>query len=105
MEEKFFKYVLIVVFAFIAEMIDGGIGMGYGVSLTTFLLSIGIGTAVASATVHMSEIFTTLFSGISHFRFGNFEKKIFKYLVIPGVMGGILGSYLSVKLQDLDFIK
>jgi len=105
MEEKFFKYVLIVIFAFIAELIDGGIGMGYGVSLTTFLLSIGIGTAVASATVHISEIFTTFFSGMSHFKFGNFDKKIFTYLLIPGIVGGILGSYLSVKLQDISFIK
>ncbi len=82
MEEKFLRYFIVAIFAFIAQLIDGGIGMGYGVSLTSLLLSIGFGTAMASAAVHMSEIFTTLFSGVSHFKFGNFDKKIFTYLAV-----------------------
>ena len=105
MAEKFLRYLILVVFAFIAELIDGGLGMGYGVSLTSFLLSIGFATAVASASVHISEIFTTFVSGISHFKLGNFDKKIFKYLIIGGLPGGILGAYFAVKLQDFTFIK
>ena len=105
MTEKFFRYIILVLFAFIAELIDGGLGMGYGVSLTSFLLSVGFATAVASASVHMSEMFTTLVSGVSHFKLGNFDKKIFKYLIIGGLPGGILGAYFAVKLQGFTFIK
>lgn len=105
MEEKILRYLILVLFAFVAELIDGGIGMGYGVSLTSFLLSMGIGTAVASAAVHMSEIFTTLASGISHFRFGNFDRKTFVYLAIPGIVGGAIGAYISVKVQNISVIK
>ena len=99
------KLLIIFLFALIAELIDGGIAMGYGVSLTTLLLSIGIGTAVASASVHMAEVFTTLFSGLSHFKLGNFDKKIFAFLAIPGVIGGVLGAYGAVKFQDASSIR
>ena len=105
MEEKFLRYLILMVFAFLAELIDGGLGMGYGVSLTTLLLSVGFTTALASASVHISEVFTTLISGISHFKAGNFDKKIFKYLVITGIFGGSLGAYVAVKLQELTIIK
>lgn len=105
MEEKFLRYFIVAIFAFIAQLIDGGIGMGYGVSLTSLLLSIGFGTAMASAAVHMSEIFTTLFSGVSHFKFGNFDKKIFTYLAVSGVIGGAVGAYTAVKFQDISLIK
>src|SRR3989338_1846551 len=105
MAEKFLTYAILLVFAFIAELIDGSLGMGYGVSLTTFLLNSGFSTAIASASVHISEIFTTLVSGVSHFKAGNFEKKIFKFLAIGGVFGGILGAYLAVRLQEISFIK
>jgi len=103
--EKTIRYIILILFAFIAELIDGGLGMGYGVSLTSFLLSMGFATAIASASVHMSEIFTTFVSGVSHFKLGNFDKKIFKYLVITGVIGGVLGAYFAVKLQEFTFIK
>ncbi|MBI4357261.1 MAG: sulfite exporter TauE/SafE family protein [Gammaproteobacteria bacterium] len=105
MEERFLKYGIVFIFAFIAELIDGTIGMGYGVSLTTFLLSFGMGTAMASAVVHISEIFTTFVSGVSHFKIGNFDKKIFICLVIPGVIGGAAGAYSAVKFQNASLIK
>lgn len=79
---------------FIAQMIDGALGMAYGVSSTTFLLSLGVPTKIASASVHVSEMFTTLASGISHLKFGNVDKALFKKLVIPGVIGGVLGAYV-----------
>lgn len=105
MEGKTIRYLLLMLFALVAELIDGGLGMGYGVSLTTFLLSLNIGTAVVSASVHLSEIPTTLASGISHFKVGNFDKKIFTYLAVPGIIGGIIGAYIAVKFQDITFIK
>lgn len=105
MEEKFLAYCILIIFAFIAELIDGAIGMGYGVSLTTFLLSIGIGTAMASASVHISEIFTSLVSGISHFKIGNFDKKTFTYLAISGVIGGVSGGYTAVIFQNVSLVR
>ncbi len=105
MEERIIRYVLITIFAFFAQMIDGGIGMGYGVSLTTLLLSIGVGTAVASASVHIAEIFTTLISGVSHLRMGYFDQEIFAFLAIPAVFGGVIGASGIVHLEDLPFVR
>lgn len=105
MEHSLAKYFLIFLFACIATTIDGGIGMGYGTSLTTLLLSIGVGTAVASASVHIAEIFTSLASGLSHFKMGNFDQKIFAFLAIPGVFGGVLGAWSAVQFEDKQFIR
>lgn len=105
MEERTIRYALILLFAFIATLIDGGIGMGYGVSLTTLLLSIGVGTAVASASVHIAEVSTALFSGLSHFKMGNFDQKIFAFLAIPGVFGGVLGAWSAVRFEDATWIR
>jgi uncharacterized membrane protein YfcA len=83
-----------VVVGFLAQMIDGALGMAYGVSSTSFLLGIGIPPAAASASVHMAEIFTTAVSGLSHLRFGNVHKDLVTRLLIPGVIGGVLGAYI-----------
>lgn len=79
---------------FIAQMIDGALGMAYGVSATTFLLAFGIDPVVASASVHTAEVVTTGISGFSHFRLGNTEKELMKRLVLPGMIGAILGAYV-----------
>jgi len=86
--------IVFIVVGFVAQMIDGALGMAYGVSSTTFLLSIGIPPAAASASVHTAEIFISGVSGLSHLRFGNVDKKLFKKLLIPGVIGGVLGAYI-----------
>lgn len=85
---------LYILFGFVAQMIDGAQGMAYGVSSTTLLLSMGLPPASASASVHTAEIFTTLVSGLSHFRLGNVNKSLFIRLAIPGVAGGILGAWV-----------
>ena len=85
---------------FIAQMIDGALGMAYGVSATTFLLSFGISPAVASMSVHASEIFTSGVSGLMHLKFGNVHHKLFKAIVIPGVIGAILGAYLLTSFEN-----
>jgi uncharacterized membrane protein YfcA len=91
MELGFLVYVLV---GFLAQMIDGALGMAYGVSSNTFLLSIGIPPAAASASVHMAEVVTTGISGIAHWRLGNIDWKLVKRLLIPGVIGGVTGAYL-----------
>lgn len=91
METTFFLFVLA---GFLAQMVDGSIGMAYGVSSTSLLLSIGIPPAAASASVHTAEVFTTFVSGISHWKLKNIDKKLFYSLVIPGVIGGIIGAFI-----------
>lgn len=82
-----------------AQMVDGALGMAYGITATTFLLSTGVPPAAASASVHMAEIFTTGFSGISHWRFGNVDKALFKRLLIPGIIGVLLGAYVITSVD------
>ncbi|MCP8968334.1 sulfite exporter TauE/SafE family protein [Ectobacillus ponti] len=81
---------------FLAQLIDGSLGMGYGLSSSTLLLTFGVAPAVASATIHLAEIATTAASGISHWKFGNVEWRTLYLLTIPGAAGAFLGaSFLS----------
>jgi len=84
---------------FLAQVIDGALGMAYGVSANSFLLGFGVSPALASASVHTAEVFTTAASGISHWRMGNVDKNIIKRLAIFGVIGGILGAYVLSKID------
>ena len=86
--------VTFIIVGFLAQIIDGALGMAYGVSSTTFLLSTGVSPAAASASVHVAEVFTTFVSGVSHWRLGNVDKSIFRRLVIPGILGGVAGAYI-----------
>jgi uncharacterized membrane protein YfcA len=86
--------VTFILVGFLAQIIDGALGMAYGVSSTTFLLSTGVSPVAASASVHVAEVFTTLVSGVSHWRLGNVDTSIFRRLVIPGVLGGVTGAYI-----------
>lgn len=91
--------ILIYVLAgFAAQMIDGALGMAYGVSLTSLLLSTGMGPAAASASVHMAEVFVSGVSGFSHLKFGNVNKRLFVKLLVPGIVGGVLGAYVLTTL-------
>lgn len=88
------KFFIWLAAGFFAQLIDGALGMAYGISSTTFLLTTGVSPAVASASVHLAEIFTTAVSGISHWRFGNVDKELFKKLAIPGIIGALIGATL-----------
>jgi uncharacterized membrane protein YfcA len=101
MELSILLYVLV---GFVAQMIDGALGMAYGVSSNTFLLSLGLPPAAASASVHMAEVVTTGVSGISHWRLGNIDWKLVKRLLLPGVVGGVAGAYLLTAI-DGDILK
>ena len=84
---------------FVAQMIDGALGMAYGISATTFLLSTGATPAVASASVHIAEVFTTGLSGISHVRLGNVNRDLFLRLLIPGILGATLGVLVVTQVD------
>ncbi len=87
-----------VVVGFVAQMIDGTLGMAYGISASSLLLTRGLSPAVVSATVHAAEVFTTGMSGLSHHYFGNIDRRLFWGLVIPGVLGAVSGAYLLSQL-------
>ena len=80
---------------FLAQMVDGSLGMGYGTISTTFLLAYGVNPAIVSSRVHSARVFSSGVSGYSHHRFGNINKKLFKTLVIPGIIGAIIGATLA----------
>jgi len=79
----------------VAQLVDGSLGMAYGVTSNSILVAVGLLPAVASASVHASEIVTTLVSGISHWRLGNIKKSLTLPLIFSGVAGGIIGAATS----------
>jgi len=72
--------------------------MGYGAFSASLLIGMGIMPALASASIHTAEVFTTLFSGISHLRFGNVKKEWLLLLIIPGAVGGAIGAYFLTSI-------
>ncbi|SHF30796.1 TSUP family transporter [Pedobacter caeni] len=84
---------------FIFAMIDGAIGMSYGVTSTSFSLAMGVPPASASMGVHLSEILSNGIAGWMHYRFGNVNWKLFRILLIPGIVGAVTGAYLLSSLE------
>jgi len=82
-----------------AQVVDGALGMAYGVTSTSFLLASGVPPATASASVHIAEVFTTGFSGFSHWKLGNVNKSLFKRLLIPGLIGAVAGAYIVTSVD------
>jgi uncharacterized membrane protein YfcA len=79
---------------FVAQLVDGALGMAYGVTASSMLLSVGVPPVLASATVHVAEVCTTGASAVSHRYFGNIDKTIFGRLLVPAVLGAVAGAYL-----------
>ncbi|RDZ17543.1 hypothetical protein C3744_01170 [Priestia megaterium] len=86
------KLITFALIGFLAQLIDGSLGMAYGVTSTTLLLTFGIAPAVASASVHLAEVVTTAASGVSHIKFGNVDKSMVLKLIIPGSIGAFVGA-------------
>ncbi|MQA76882.1 MAG: TSUP family transporter [Streptosporangiales bacterium] len=86
------KLILLALVGLGAQLVDGSLGMAYGVTSTTLLLATGAAPAAASATVHLAEIGTTLVSGASHWRFGNVDWKIVAKIAVPGGIGAFAGA-------------
>jgi siroheme synthase-like protein len=96
--DKNFHWMLLA--GFLAQLVDGALGMGYGVTSATILLTAGVPPAAMSGSIHTAEMFASGASGYSHYKFGNVNKKLFKALVIPGVIGAVLGAILLSKFGD-----
>ncbi|MGL5818359.1 MAG: sulfite exporter TauE/SafE family protein [Phycicoccus sp.] len=86
------RLVLLALVGLGAQLVDGSLGMAYGVTSTTLLLAIGTNPAAASATVHLAEIGTTLASGAAHWKFGNVDWKVVARIGIPGAIGAFAGA-------------
>ena len=84
---------------FVAQLVDGSLGMGYGVTSTSLLLTLGLAPALASASVHLAEIGTTAASGLSHWRMGNVDTRSLLMIGIPGGVGGFLGAVVLANLS------
>lgn len=91
--------ILIAFAGFIAQLIDGSLGMGYGVTSTSLLLTLGLAPALASASVHLAEIGTSGVSGISHWRLGNVNGRVLLLMGVPGGIGAFLGAVVLSNLS------
>ena len=86
-------------FGLVAQLVDGTLGMAYGVTSTTLLLTAGAAPAIASATVHIAEIGTTLASGTAHWRFGNVDWRTVGLMAGPGAVGAFIGAVVLSSLS------
>ena len=93
------EFALYVLAGFVAQLIDGALGMAYGVSASSLLSVFGVSPQVVSATVHAAECFTTGASGISHHAFGNVDRVLFRKLLIPAVIGAVVGAYILTSID------
>lgn len=93
--ETFFWFVLI---GLAAQLVDGALGMAYGLVSSAVLLGMGLPPAQVSASIHAAEVFTTGASGASHIALGNVDRRLFLRLAIPGVVGGVIGAYVLTQL-------
>ncbi len=103
--DKYFYWMILA--GFLAQLVDGALGMGYGVTCTTIMLSLGINLPAISGSIHTAEMFSSGASGYSHYKFGNVNKRLFKALLIPGVVGAVIGAYLLAKFGNeyADYIR
>jgi siroheme synthase-like protein len=89
------SFLVMVLTGFIAQMVDGSLGLGYGTISTVFLLANGVNPALVSSRVHSARVFSSGVSGYSHHRFGNINRKLFRALVVPGIIGAVIGASLA----------
>lgn len=96
-DPQFWTFLLV---GFMAQLTDGLLGMGYGVVTQIFLMGAGVPLAAVSSSIHTAEVFTAGASGYSHYRFGNVNRRLFRVLLVPGVVGAIIGAALLAQLGE-----
>ncbi|MCG0050095.1 MULTISPECIES: sulfite exporter TauE/SafE family protein [Priestia] len=96
------KLIIFAFIGFLAQLIDGALGMAYGVTSSSLLLMFGMAPAIASASIHLAEVVTTAASGASHIKFGNVDRQAVSKLIIPGSVGAFTGAcFLSALPGDV----
>lgn len=93
------KLILIGFVGLIAQLVDGSLGMGYGVTSSSLLLLVGLTPALASASVHLAEVGTNVASGVSHWRLGNVDWRLVLKLGVPGAVGAFAGATFLSRLS------
>jgi uncharacterized membrane protein YfcA len=91
--------VVLLIAGIIAQLVDGSLGMAFGVTSTTLLLLVGVSPVLASTSVHLAEVGTCLASGIAHWRFGNVDRSMILSMGIPGGIGAFIGAVLLSSLS------
>jgi uncharacterized membrane protein YfcA len=86
------NFILLAIVGLVAQLVDGSLGMAYGVTSTTLLLAVGVSPALASASVHIAEVGTCAVSGVSHWRFGNVDWSKIVWMAVPGGIGAFFGA-------------
>lgn len=86
--------ILLALVGFGAQLVDGSLGMAYGVTSSTLLLAVGLAPASVSATVHLAEVGTTLASGVSHWKFGNIDWRVVAFMALPGGIAAFFGAHV-----------
>jgi uncharacterized membrane protein YfcA len=94
--------VLVAIAGFVASLVDGALGMGFGPTSSTILLSAGVSPAAASTTVNLAKVATGLVSGASHWRFGNVDRPLVLRLALPGAVGALVGTTILVFVDGDD---
>lgn len=89
---------------FLAQVVDGSLGMAYGATSATMLVAVGYSPAIASASIHLAEVGTTLASGASHWRFGNVDWQVVRRIAVPGAIGAFAGATILSSV-DGDTVK
>lgn len=92
------KLILFSFVGFFAQLMDGALGMGFGLSSSSILLAYGLAPAIASASIHLSQVATTAASGFSHYKFGNVDKKLVLTLAVPGALSAFIGAALLSRI-------
>ena len=86
------SFIVLAIVGLAAQLVDGSLGMAYGVTSTTLLLAVGVSPALASASVHIAEVGTCAVSGLSHWRFGNVDWSRIAWMAVPGAIGAFFGA-------------
>lgn len=92
-------YIMLAV-GFFAQLVDGALGLGYGITCASAMMSFGVKLPAISGSIHTAEMFSSAISGFSHYKFGNVNKKMLIWLAIPGVLGAILGSLFVIYIGE-----
>lgn len=93
------QFLLIALVGLVAQLVDGGLGMGYGATSTSFLLIAGLTPVLASASVHLAEVGTNVASGVSHWRLGNVDWRLVGRIGVPGAIGALVGASVLTRLS------
>src|SRR5512139_3203022 len=86
------KLLILALVGLAAQLVDGALGMAYGLTSSTLLLLVGVAPAAASASVHLAEMGTTLAAGVAHWRFGNVDWRVVSRIAVPGAIGAFAGA-------------